>query len=421
MTMQVFAVLTPAVLPQTAIGGQPSLTEYPEGQQQNYQDDLTALLASMDAALAQLDTELLQEGEQSAQGTNTDNESQDLAQSMLPQPLLFDPVLSVLTAEPQADLYQATSMPLTATESLLTTQQASLQASVMAVAAQTTDQAAVLPLAAVAAAALNQPVGAVIQSQQPLSVKAMQAGPARVQGAADLALAAMEAEQQPGVMSVATTAVSVANQPEHGARQTTFTSPLSLVLNPALASGQNPGTALQQLVADVSAQGTTAVSAVAQSATQSSLPVWQADPLPTQSQHWGQRLVQLLADKVDLQLGLNVNKAMIRLDPPSLGSIELSVQLDGDRLTVQMHSSNAQLRDAMGQGLDLLRASLQQKLGSEVQIDLRMGSETSSQQQQQHAGRQFAEQTEANFYPEAELTVTETSQPNRLNLVNQLV
>jgi flagellar hook-length control protein FliK len=194
-----------------------------------------------------------------------------------------------------------------------------------------------------------------------------------------------------------------------------------LALNPALASGQNTGTALQQLVADVSAQGTTPVSAVAQSATQSSLPVWQADPLPAQSQHWGQRLVQLLADKVDLQLGLNVNKAMIRLDPPSLGSIELSVQLDGDRLTVQMHSSNAQLRDAMGQGLELLRASLQQKLGSEVQIDLRMGSESSSQQQQQHAGQQFAQQTEANFYPEAELTVTETSQPNRLNLVNQLV
>mgnify|MGYP006173659119 FL=1 len=165
----------------------------------------------------------------------------------------------------------------------------------------------------------------------------------------------------------------------------------------------------------------TAAVASAAGAAASTLPVWQADPLPVQSQHWGQRLVQMLSDKIDLQLGLNVNKAMIRLDPPSLGSIELSVQLDGDRLTVQMHSSNAQLRDAMGQGLELLRASLQQKLGSEVQIDLRMGSESSSQQQQQHAGQQFAQQTEANFYPEAELTVTETSQPNRLNLVNQLV
>jgi len=129
----------------------------------------------------------------------------------------------------------------------------------------------------------------------------------------------------------------------------------------------------------------------------------------------------MLSDKVDLQLGLNVNKAMIRLDPPSLGSIELSVQLDGDRLTVQMHSSNAQLRDAMGQGLEQLRASLQQKLGADVQIELRMGSESSSQQQQQKASQQTTQQLESNFHSEAEMTATESSQSNRLNLVNQLV
>ena len=417
MTMQVLALLTPPVMPQNAISGQSALTEYPEGQQQNYQDDLATLLASMEAALAQMESEV----EQLADGVTTSTEYPDLAQSMLPQPLLFDPVLSGLTAESQAELYHFTAVPLTATESLVTAQQASLQTSVIADAAQITAQAVVSPLGAVNAAAVNQPVGAIIQSQQPLNLNATQVGPAKMQGAADLALAAMAAEQQPGLMPAATAAVSVANQPEHGTRQTTFTSPLSLALNSALASGQNPGTALQQLVADVSAQVTTPVSAVAQSTTQSSLPVWQADPLPAQSQHWGQRLVQMLADKVDLQLGLNVNKAMIRLDPPSLGNIELSVQLDGDRLTVQMHSSNAQLRDAMGQGLELLRASLQQKLGSEVQIDLRMGSESSSQQQQRNAEQQLAPQTESNFYAEAEMTLTETSKPNKLNLVNQLV
>ena len=97
------------------------------------------------------------------------------------------------------------------------------------------------------------------------------------------------------------------------------------------------------------------------------------------------------------------------------------VQLDGDRLTVQMHSSNAQLREAMGQGLEQLRASLQQKLGADVQIELRMGSDSSSQQQQQKFGQQHAQQTDSNFHSEAEMTVTESNQSNRLNLVNQLV
>lgn len=111
------------------------------------------------------------------------------------------------------------------------------------------------------------------------------------------------------------------------------------------------------------------------STTASSLAQWQSEPLPTDPARFGQRLLQLLQDKVDLQLGLGLNKALIRLDPPSLGSVELSVQLDGDKLQVQLHSSNAQLREAMGQGLEQLRASLQQKLGSELQIELQLSAD----------------------------------------------
>lgn len=113
----------------------------------------------------------------------------------------------------------------------------------------------------------------------------------------------------------------------------------------------------------------------AQASTSSALAQWQSDPLPTEPARFGQRLLQLLQDKVDLQLGLGLNKALIRLDPPSLGSIELSVQLDGDKLQVQLHSNNAQLREAMGQGLEQLRASLQQKLGSELQIELQLSAD----------------------------------------------
>ena len=147
---------------------------------------------------------------------------------------------------------------------------------------------------------------------------------------------------------------------------------------------------------------------------------WQSEPMPADPVRFGQRLLALLSDKVDVQLGLGVNRAMIRLDPPSLGSIELAIQLDGEKLTVQLNSSNLQLKEAMQQGLEQLRASLQLRMGIDAQIELRMGSDAQSQQQRdqqaqaQHeiaaniAGVENAEDAEA-----AKLTTT--------GLVNQLV
>lgn len=412
MTMQVLALLTPPVMPQNAIRGQTALTEYPEGQQQNYQDDLATLLATMDAALAQLESEV----QQLADGVASGDEHQDLAQSMLPLPLLFAPAGPELKSPPVVDLYALSEMPASVTKPLLTTEyseQTGLSAGPLAVSADTIAG----PLRAMATTFAAQPADVAVQNLQSAGLNTIQAFPAQAQALTDLTLSGSQAGQQSVVVTAASTATPVLSAAQYSDRHAALNPALPQTIGSAPPTGQSQSAALHQLVADVSVPVTAAV----QSSAQATLPVWQADPLPAQSQHWGQRLVQMLADKVDLQLGLNVNKAMIRLDPPSLGTIELSVQLDGDRLTVQMHSSNAQLRDAMGQGLDLLRASLQQKLGAEVQIDLRMGSESSSQQQQRNAEQQLAQQTESNFYAEAEMTLTETSQPNRLNLVNQLV
>lgn len=137
------------------------------------------------------------------------------------------------------------------------------------------------------------------------------------------------------------------------------------------------------------------------------LPVWQSAALNPQSPQFAQQLWQLLGDKAELQLGLQVKKALVRLDPPSLGSIELAVSLDGDRLNVQVHSSNGLLRDAMAQGLEQLRASLAQRLGSELQVDVQLTD--ARQQADQQAGRQqTAQQTgvapAANWQQAAEQT-----------------
>ncbi len=180
-------------------------------------------------------------------------------------------------------------------------------------------------------------------------------------------------------------------------------------LNTAL-SASTDSTTVAAAVHTLSSQATTTASPLAQ---------WQSEPLPTEPARFGQRLLQLLQDKVDLQLGLGLNKALIRLDPPSLGSIELSVQLDGDKLQVQLHSSNAQLREAMGQGLEQLRASLQQKLGSELQIELQLSADG---QLPQHANPAWVSTQISSNSAEAEpATQRQIAEVERRNYLNQLV
>ncbi|WP_419571413.1 flagellar hook-length control protein FliK [Rheinheimera sp.] len=112
--------------------------------------------------------------------------------------------------------------------------------------------------------------------------------------------------------------------------------------------------------------------------------VWRTESLQgSQSAQLGQRLMQVLADKAELQFGLGLQKATIRLDPPSLGTVELTVAVDGDRVSVQLHSQTTQTRELMAQGLDQLRQQLQQKLGMDVQLQLQSGDSQSGQRQRQ--------------------------------------
>jgi flagellar hook-length control protein FliK len=428
MTMPVLALLTPTAAPQIQIGGQSALTDYSEGQQQSYSEDLAALLAGMEAVLSALDTEV----QQLPGGAESHTESEDLVQSMLPQPLLFDPLLPAMTAHTGAEILPAVTtqsgvevppaleMPSVLAEHLLEEQAGAN--STLLLPAESTAELQLLSSVRTSASASSDVARAVAGQQNTLAGVQSFMVPAYVQQgtASDVVSAQNELQQRVAPAADHTAALfSALNQSQLSAQNTALGSSFTLNQNNILPGSLSKTAGLHQVMADILSP--VAAVAPAHSAASSALPVWQADPLPAQSQHWGQRLVQMLADKVDLQLGLNVKTAMIRLDPPSLGSIELSVQLDGDRLTVQMHSSNTQLREAMGQGLEQLRASLQQKLGADVQIELRMGSDSSSQQQQQKAQQQLAQQTESNFHSEPEMMGTESSQPNRLNLVNQLV
>jgi flagellar hook-length control protein FliK len=124
---------------------------------------------------------------------------------------------------------------------------------------------------------------------------------------------------------------------------------------------------------------------------------FKADLAGLQSSQWGQKLVHLLSDKINLQLGQQIQRAQIRLDPPQLGVIELSVSVDGDRTTVQLYAANSQVREAMQQNLDQLRQQLAQRLGAEqnLQLDVRDQAQQQQTKQQgavaQHIATQYAD------------------------------
>lgn len=84
----------------------------------------------------------------------------------------------------------------------------------------------------------------------------------------------------------------------------------------------------------------------------------------------GQRLVAMLSDKITLQASSQANKATIRLDPPEMGKIDLTVTLDRDRLSVQINTSNPSVREAITQTVERLRAELTQENFLEVTVNI---------------------------------------------------
>lgn len=107
---------------------------------------------------------------------------------------------------------------------------------------------------------------------------------------------------------------------------------------------------------------------------------WQKEKLKEAPSEWGQRLLHVLGDKVKLQIGQQLQRAQIRLDPPNLGSIEISINIEGDKTSVSLTTSNAQVRDAIAQTLEQLRQSLSQNSNSTVDVNL---SDKQQQSQQQ--------------------------------------
>lgn len=142
---------------------------------------------------------------------------------------------------------------------------------------------------------------------------------------------------------------------------------------------------------------------------------WRAETLKGTQNEWGQRLLNVLGDKVSLQIGQQLQRAHIRLDPPHLGSIEISIDIDGDKTSVSLVTSNAQVREAISQTLEQLRQTLLQN-GS-VSVDLNL----SDKQQEQHQKTQDEKIAENDSIIDATSQDTENKQSTSSDWLNRLV
>jgi flagellar hook-length control protein FliK len=139
---------------------------------------------------------------------------------------------------------------------------------------------------------------------------------------------------------------------------------------------------------------------------------WRKEQLSSNTSEWGQRLLHVLSDKVNLQIGQQIQRAQIRLDPPQLGSIEIAISVEGDKTTVHLVAGNAQVREAMQQTLDQLRHSLSQ--AGDVTVEVDVGEK---QQQSDNSGdtSEMDIADNAAIEEEATLKTTENSARDWLN------
>ena len=102
---------------------------------------------------------------------------------------------------------------------------------------------------------------------------------------------------------------------------------------------------------------------------------WAPARLTDNQTQWGQQLVDVLKDKLELQVNHGIKQAHIRLDPPELGRLELTVRVEGDRLSVQLNVTNPAVREAMIQSMERLRMSLAPHHAGGVEVNVGQGGE----------------------------------------------
>jgi flagellar hook-length control protein FliK len=102
---------------------------------------------------------------------------------------------------------------------------------------------------------------------------------------------------------------------------------------------------------------------------------WAPVAVKPNTPQWGKELAGVLGDRLNMQINQNVKEATIRLDPPEMGRLDLSVRMDGDKISVTIGSNNPQIREMLSQHMERLRLDLAQQNG-QVDVQVSHGNES---------------------------------------------
>ncbi|MDQ1832904.1 flagellar hook-length control protein FliK [Massilia scottii] len=93
--------------------------------------------------------------------------------------------------------------------------------------------------------------------------------------------------------------------------------------------------------------------------------------LPANPADWQQPLREALGERLQLQLGRNIDQAVIRLDPPQLGRIEIAIRhAAGGALEVNISATHSEVRRQLNSVSDAMRSDLAQRQFSDVAVTI---------------------------------------------------
>lgn len=108
--------------------------------------------------------------------------------------------------------------------------------------------------------------------------------------------------------------------------------------------------------------------------------------LKGQPRQWQQPLLQALGDRLQLQIAGRSEQAVIRLDPPLLGQIEIAIRQQAGALQVRLQASHGEVNRQLQQISDGLRQDLVQRHSGEVTVLVSPGLRAADESRQ--AGRE---------------------------------
>ena len=111
-----------------------------------------------------------------------------------------------------------------------------------------------------------------------------------------------------------------------------------------------------------------------------------------------QPLVQVLAQRIQLQQVQGTDVVTVRLDPPHLGTLEIRIQSDVAGVQVQMQASHAEVSRQLAGIADSLRQELQMRTAGDAAVTVSaprsFGAQSQGQQESQHPRHQAWQQSD---------------------------